>query len=297
MRVNGYRILDEEAKKIPREKEAGAHYGFWLEIDGEEYYFKVETEFEQYMELFCEELAKVLKISTISYDLAYYDGLKGVISKDMNPNGEGKIKIGTILKKYYNDVICENPALFSNEIFLENAYNLETVWWSLQYYYRDRPNKDIIVENLMNHIMESFYFQLLTFNYDMNYQNIIILGDENPRIAPNFDYGGGGLINFDIPIYNYGFPATPHSMSKRSGRQAKEVIQNFLEISDVTFVNKLESYVDVLLNLDLETIIKKIEERTESPVPKEVQDYLIGNMKEQIKTIKEMITKTKNRNR
>ena len=142
------------------------------------------------------------------------------------------------MKEYYENVITKNIDLFPNEIFIENAFNLEDVWWALEYHYHENKNKEQIIKNLMNQLVDSFILQILTFNSDLNFENLIILEDENPVLAANLDYGKGGLVDFEFPIYNYFFSVVPFDMKEK--KDAKRIIQDFINLSDLTFVKKLK---------------------------------------------------------
>lgn len=142
MRKNGFLMINSKSKIREKSKNNGTSYGYWIQKDGEEYYFKVGSIYKLYMELFCEEIAKLLKIPTVTYDLAKIGSRQGVISKSYNPNHVKEITIFQILEKYYQEVICQHPDLYKNEMFIENAFNLEDVWWALDYYYQDLPNKN-----------------------------------------------------------------------------------------------------------------------------------------------------------
>ena len=93
MRENGFLLLDGKITKINKEKKNGINYGYWINYKSEEYYFKTGTEYELYMELFCEEIAKILNIPTATYDLAKINARIGIISKNINPEKKKEITI------------------------------------------------------------------------------------------------------------------------------------------------------------------------------------------------------------
>lgn len=292
MRENGFLLLDEKIIKIKKKKKNGTHYGFWISYNQEEYYFKTGTEYELYMELFCEEIANLLMIPTASYDLAKLNGREGVISKNINPKNKKEITIYKILEEYYENVITKNINLFPDEIFIENTFNLEDVWWALEYHYRNNKNKEQIVKNLMNQIVDSFILQVLTFNSDLNFENMMILESENPVLAANIDYGRGGLIDLKLPVHNYFFSVIPFNMKEK--KDAKEIIQDFINLSDSIFIMKLEKCVSILNPNSLRKALKNIETKTNYLIPDHIKEYLYYGFYEKILIIQNLINKKMN---
>ncbi len=158
LRKNGYLVLDDE-KEIKKNQDDFAKV-HWFFVDGQELMFKSGvSEYVCFAELFGEQVALSLKIPTVSYDLAMYRGVRGVLSPNYNPLHVKEIPLEVILQKYYDEVICENFEQFPNEMFLQNVHNLEDIWWALEYSYKEHANKTKIVEHLMHQIVESYILQ------------------------------------------------------------------------------------------------------------------------------------------
>lgn len=290
MRENGFLIISPESK-IKEKKKEGANYGFWILKDNEEYYFKVGTKYSIYMELFCEEIAKILNIPTVSYDLAKVGDFKGVISKNYNPDHVKETSLFEILDLYYENVICKSPDLYENEVFIENAFNLEDVWWALDYYYKDYPNKDQIVKKLMDQLVDSFLLQILTFNADLSYENMQILNTPVPSLTPNFDYGFAGIVDFEVKANKYFFPVVPYTMGRP--KQSNEIIIDFINMSDEVYIQKFEKYLSTLYQTPINDILKKIEDKIGVSLEEDIKEYLTADYKKKLYYIGSLLKENK----
>ncbi len=287
LRENGYLIIN--GKKINENKNRGSHYGFWIQYNNEEYYFKTGTIYELYTELFYEEIAKILKIPTVSYDLAKIANHNGVICKNFNSTREKVTTMLEILTVFYEEVICNNQEIFQLEMMIENTFNLEDIWMSLDYYYRNHPQKEKIVQQLMDQIVTYFIFQLLSFNSDFHFENLIILGTEVPRLSPNFDYGSCGLVNIENNDYNFFLSVTPFKMVKKT--TAKDIIEEFITLSDKQYTKKLKEYASKIQQISILEIFKNIEKKINTTISQEIKQYLSLDYKKKILQVINIINK------
>ena len=181
-RVNGYLDLDKYYKELGNTK--GLIFGiedelsqYWLTIEGEKYYFKESD--HPLNEIVCYELAKIMGIPAVPYDLAIFKDNYGVISKSYIKENCEYIPGYEILKKYFRDkldILIEMG--FDVEAAVINRYggssspyhvqmnNLEIIWEALAYYF---PGKD--VSKCMKKIVEQFIFAILTGQIDMSAHN------------------------------------------------------------------------------------------------------------------------------
>lgn len=79
----------------------------------------------------------------------------------------------------------------------------------------------------------------------------------------------------------------------KNQKYAKEIIRDFLEMSDYVYVQKLEDYVSILEQISLDEIILKIEQKTKEKVPREVREYLVYDFKTKLEQIETIIYESK----
>lgn len=277
-RINGYidinfynmiKIVDKDRKQ------------FFLEYRGKKYFFKSGSLLENYTELFCSIIAKKVNISTVNYDLAFYDGNYGVVSEDYNPENLKVIPIQDILFKYYDEVIVPNYKDFPLEVFVENAFNLEDVWESINYYYKNF----LITENLMKSIIESFILQIIIGNKDMHMRNISIFDTDNPMLTPNYDYGASETVNLKDNQHFYNLQVQPLNFNEKNS--AVLTFEKFLNLSDYQTVEMFKEKIQLAPLAD--EVFQEIESMTQMSVPLEIKKYLAGIYNSNIRFINDKI--------
>ena len=264
-RSNGFLLLDDEKMISFRD----FSNSYWFILNNVKYFFKkCDTLNTCYSELFFSELAKCLLIPTVSYDLAIYSGMYGVISKNFNTNCAKEVYLEEILKKFYNEVIVNNQDDFINEMFLENTHNLDDIWLALDYYYADKD----VVKNLMEQIVDSFILQICTGNRDMHYKNLVILEDEEIHLAPNFDYGLCGHVVFEEGVReNYNLQVSPLVFSLKN--TPKVTILDFFNLSSSEYKERFIEKVNLMP--DGSFIIENIERRIGVSIHSEIKESLL----------------------
>lgn len=284
-RINGYLDLDKEfvCGVLRRELDEGDITKFL--INNVEYYFKPSTVKEQYMELFFENIAALLKIPTVHYDLATFHNRKGVISSSFNSNHLKEIQLLDIIQKYYIEVICENPDDYPNEVFIENSNNLETIWSALEHYYAKNEQKRTIVSQLMSEIIDRFFLQIIAGNMDLHYRNITILEGENIHLSSNYDMEDACSINLDTKENN--FCLLPFPLKFSDPNYPIDLIYSFIDNTDLSLIDKFFTLIHTLPPKEI--IISKIEAQTNIPVPLEVIETLSIGYEEYLDLLKSKI--------
>jgi len=262
-RKNGYLILDNEkiVRKIPRNTTG---FVFEFLIHGEEHYFKPCEEAHALLEVFCSYVANRIEIPSVFYDIAIYQNQLGVLSKTYNPNHEKEISIRDLLVSYYINVIVEDEDLLKDVSDFDNLYNLDDIWNALDFHYKNREDKNIVVARLMREIMDSFLLQIILGNRDMHFTQLIILDGEYPHLTLNHDYGEACLVNIQNNFYPYALQVTMKDTSSKV--QPKFTIFELLTSSDEIFIeyfkeklNLLPSSEEVLLEMNrkLDILVSK----------------------------------------
>lgn len=265
-RENGFFILDSSLE-ILEENEKGYP---WFFIQGSKQMFKpVSLLWDAYQELFGEEIAKSLKITTVHYDLAQYKEDIGVLTDNFNPSNEECFPLDKVLLKFYRDVIWNHPSLFIEEQLYTKTYNLETIWMALLHFYKNNALRDSIVERIMNQIVDSFILQICLGNPDMHEQNLFLINGKCPCLAPNFDYIQSGYVNLVENSGFYNLQVTPnHEVTKD---KPIETIRSFLSLSSSEIQKYFYEKISMMPTCD--ELFFKVEQRTCYPIPKEVQDH------------------------
>lgn len=134
IRVNGMiDINDAIGKGLIQYNEAEVHGArknkFWFN-DYTWMYKEVDNEFntyEEYAELICYELSKLLNIRAAEYDLATFNGKKGVITRSVIGKNEKLIHGTELLNEVYEDFFVLKQTLNKNFQYLLKNYQIETI--------------------------------------------------------------------------------------------------------------------------------------------------------------------------
>ena len=134
IRVNGMiDINDAIGKGLIQYNEAEVHGArknkFWFN-DYTWMYKEVDNEFntyEEYAELICYELSKLLNIRAAEYDLATFYGKKGVITRSVIGKNEKLIHGTELLNEVYEDFFVLKQTLNKNFQYLLKNYQIETI--------------------------------------------------------------------------------------------------------------------------------------------------------------------------
>ena len=145
-------------------------------------FFKEEENY--YQELIGSEIAKILNIDSVYYDMIEFISLdkryKGVISEDFRCDGYNLITIDKIIDEYLLDSHIE---------VIYNDMNLELLNEAIYNHYSNYKDKEEIVTKVMDSIRKSFLFDILIGNIDNGKYNYEIMeSDIDGKLCPYFDY-------------------------------------------------------------------------------------------------------------
>lgn len=233
-RINGYIILDDLIRKEKIEiEEFSSSVGniseeklrFWFQINNKRIFFKL-CDGNEFNELIAEEILKILGIPSAHYDLAIFNGIKGVISYDYKEIGTKYINGYTILKEYYDylknndkfeELLPGEKIPFLNEKSLYFYNRLDIIWDALYYHYRDKENVYEIVKKIMQQLVVKRNIDLLLVNNEDHPFNWEIMekGEnislslyfdnteffENDEILLQTTYGKNNTIKEDLEEY------------------------------------------------------------------------------------------------
>jgi len=253
---------------------------YWFKINNEKYYFK-RTNYP-YHELIGSEIAKLLGIKAVEYDLAMYAYTKGVISLNYKKRGYKYYSGYELLRSYLlknKDELLKVGYEELNRYDVDRLNNLEIIWQMLEVKFPEVSHESL-VKTLMG-IIEQFIFMILTNQYDKGAQNWELeLKDNKLDVVPLFDME-------DI------LSETDENTSMFTG--VSDIYCNISAILRQFFVKSSQEFIDLFLekyNLLTEEsfleAIKKVENKINSPIPHDVKTELINNFKlhrQRLKTV------------
>ena len=173
---NGYIDINNIPKEILDRKTYGSRKDkFWFNYEENEYLFKPNmNQEEDVREILNEEMAKILDIENAKYDLAIFQGKKGVISKNFILSNT-HLLLGI-------QVLCKYNLGIHNDIF--------TYMEAIKKYGEPKEKVLIVTEELLKrHILD-----ILSAQRDRNIENIAFIESNNGiALAPRYDSAGSFL--------------------------------------------------------------------------------------------------------
>ena len=266
----------------------GTHHIYTFEQGGKKYYFKACDREELLLSLLASEMASSIGIKRLDFKVAYYGEEKGLVSKSYNPYNKEEISIRQILENYHKNVISTHESDFDDEHYLDQTHNLETIWWALDYYYKNRKEKEEIVSSLMEEIVKYFIFQILVGDQDLHYDNIIILDNDKPTLAPYFDFD----LCFTIEIHEAGEEYCLEAFPTSQGKNTITTIRSFINASDKSYISLVEEMIHKIPPLEL--LWDKIEKKHPVIVSQRLKNQTIDAVNESIDFLTKVIQENQN---
>lgn len=165
MRKEGFLLLDDfiDSRKIKE------YMFFSFFLNDEEYFFKFnKSRDDVYNELIAEEFAKDYGLECAHYDLGFFHGFKGVITKNFVKPDEQFFNGYNLMEKVFNND--------QDKLFNSVSYN------NLEFY------KSVLDEEQFENLINIFLFDVLLGNCDRHENNIGFIKDEfGDRLSPIYD--------------------------------------------------------------------------------------------------------------
>jgi len=294
-RSDGFWILDEAGNRIALFKEP-------LNRQGD----------ESYAELISEEVSKILGMPTAHYDLAKFNGNKGVVSYNFIKKYDGYDAGFDIIADFYESNLeydSEMSELYGIDYISDTIddattklNNLEDIWRILEDKYGDYPNREYIVSTIMNGLVDKLIFDILMVNIDDHCGNWGVLDtlDDGKVLAPQFD--NARIINLHKNILTEKFVSNETIEDKELSLMVDnkiitkplEVLRYFLNISSSEYTDLVSAKVDTLKE-HLGEVPLIIEQRTETPMPEYLKRYFTTTMSEHLDKVSEIVNVKRNR--
>ena len=307
LRVNGFLDLDHYFKKIMDKNDyefcdlayegyiieslyAKGHY--WLNIENEFYYFKNTNDI--YEELIVGECAKTLGIDALSYDLAIFKGVEGVISKSYQKEDAEYISGEDLLYDYLID--DKNIAYLESmgydreklkEYFLrldlsDSINTLEVIWQAIEQHYKDKKIS-INVSEIMKKFASIFCFNVLIAQTDATPLNWELEeSKDGVKLCP--------LNDKDM------YPRPLMSMSVNFNDKNKNnyyKLEEFFKVSSNDFIEMFLEMFDKLDTYQFIDIMNKVEIKIERKMPAFTRRRILASFIENRDSIESVINKYK----
>lgn len=334
----------------------GKRKKFWFTIDDgktiHKYLYKKcdsKNNYEAYGEILAKEIAVILGIPCADYMLAKFDYQNsnlndfkcshGVITPSFLKENERLVPIGEIISSVYNQIIKNNNALkelygatnVDDSVAINRFNNLEDIWPILDCYFKDYPNKQEIVKQVMEYFVKVYLFDIITLQGDRHIWNIgVIINGETNEVRPAPIYDNANIFNLNRPkitqflniakgsskiltnkslalqkkmVYNMLYHSkllfsanSEDFLSKRAfDKKVKQLesLESFLKKSDNTVIELLESYISNIEEIGVHNIISNYETNMSHQFPKDFVEYFCISFQTNLDNIKQVLQEYK----
>ena len=257
-------ILKPLKNKIDNYKDDGKLSNFILFINGEMYYVKECAIW--YAELIVNEFLKLIGIDCLDYDVATFDGEVYVLSKYYKKYDCEYISGDEILKDFYTDVDSQeyidviNPSEQDRKRLEFYLNNLESIWLALDYRYKNHPDKEKIVYNLMMELKKRYFLKtFLLTDVDYHPGNWEIEEGEEIKLSPVYD----NAACLENDIFGLPFGCTPESTEYGIFKH----LDAFFGISASEEIEYLDGFLEGVKPSLFDEAIRRVEEKYGLTIP------------------------------
>lgn len=303
LNIDGYFIKKYKRKYVPEliKKVSDIHY--IVTIDRENYYFKKTKNF--YNELLAYEVATFLGLNAVPYDLAVFQNMYGVISKDFKKkncnyiSGQDLLFAYSRMPKSLNFLTnmgleqTENNNFPNNAPYSYNINNLEVIWQAIEHRYKEL-NIYVDLEKIMNELVMYFIFNILVMQNDGASQNWVLEESENGvNLSPFFDNAEAFTIDDDkdLPVSNLSINFNDVGLGNY------KILEEFLKVSEQAYINLFYDKFEMLTEDAFLQLIQRVENKIECSLPEDIKDKYIKMFHQNRENIESILNNlNKNRN-
>ena len=237
--------FNEELKPIFNKNEYDDRHKKLKNSKGEIFYYKRESNW--FFELVCEKIAELLGIKAVCHIFYKYNSMPGLISMDFHKKGYNYIDGEELIKNYFS----KHPDAYIPYFEIDDANNLQVLWWAIEDRYRHYPNKSEIVEKLMRQFMELYEFSIITAQGDLHLSNYQIEESKtDASLAPLYD-NSQSFLNYPISVLSVDEMDSRVSSYDSLRRYFEfvpiEVVQSFFEKVSILDLATLSSIMDNII--------------------------------------------------
>jgi len=265
------------------------------------YKSEIPGSYESYVELLVEEVAKVMQIPAAHYDLAMFNGGKGVISYNYLKNNSVDYSGFDVISEFYEKNLQDDKELSSlyNIDYVNDSIddvcdklnNLQDIWCILEERFANAPNKREIVKSIMDGLVDKLMLDVITVAIDSHTDNWKIVDDkysspvfDNSRSLGIFTKYKKTQVNEDKKFEDSEMLLT---VDNENINKPLEVLEYFLKISSSEYKERfIEKLNNVKENIDV--IPTRIEERTNASMPEHLKNHFITNMNEYLEKVSQI---------
>lgn len=319
---------------------AGANALFWIQMDNQKYLFK-EIKTDEYTwlgELLSKEIADILGIPCAEYKVCKLKDKFGILSKKFTKKNETIILGAQILQEALDKYpYIKNESLLNDEEFLtlynipdsilkmerkfrvrylyNNLNNLEQLWALSDIYLELNHSDKKYTETIMNYLVNTFLFDLITMQADRHIENWgIVKNQETNEIEAAHLFDNSACFGLwdpklDQRMYNFYYTLNSYQMLNtektkkqfintfykdrmlltasedaiKNARARKrennlEVLDYFLKASNEDYINLFEDYITKIKTISISSLLTKIEEEQKITISDNIKQYLIDAM-------------------
>ncbi|MCI5967653.1 MAG: HipA domain-containing protein [Tenericutes bacterium] len=252
---------------------------FSFKYEGKEYFYKYNETAALYSELVAEELAQDFGIDHVNYYLALFDNHRGCISESYK-----KANVDYTLG---SELLSECYYYMTENRNIEEFNNLEAIWDALEYRYANNPNKDQIISDLMNQIVNMFIFDIIICNYDRHSDNWEIMeSSDEIKLSPIYDNEGILTTSGKNAFVSMGLEEKTYSMIWKT-------IADFQKVSSSEFSDIIKEKLWIISEENLINIFTRIENKTGIPMSDIYKKYYLQEYKSHKNRIEKALTDNK----
>lgn len=275
---------------------------FSFSLNGEAYYFKYDSETLNYYELIIEEICHIHNIDCVDYQLAQLGNCHGVISKDFKDPEAHYISGFTLLKEggyLDNSNITDSDNEDEMDTSLDENWlrkkhnNLESIWNAIEKRYKDRSNRQEIVEKLMGKIVDMFIIDLIFAQCDRHVENWQIVEYKDGRVDLQAIYDNDRIM-MDYPSKSW-LSMTVRPYEEPEDDSLKANIEYFIKDSSSEFTDLLLNRLSILENENIEEVFRRIKTKTGCSIPKTIKIDFLNKCRAQLDYITNIIDDKKNK--
>lgn len=260
---NGYICIKDA--EILNKKTYGSREKYWLRKDGLTFLFKANQKAgEDIKEIINEKISNYLGIETAKYDIASYQGKKGVISLPfMN---EKDIFLPVLVLNFQSKTVGNsNDILTIYKALLENEATEQEL------------------KQIMNEYFASQIQDIFTFQFDRNITNSgIIVGDKTFKKVPRFDSSGSFLKIYDEKKISSFF----NRIDKETYIYNRGWNRTKLKITSELFLgNSMQEFINYRYNEDKKNSLPIIMREAIENADKTIEKLILYDLKETIKEL------------
>ncbi len=243
---------------------------FWFSIGNQRYMFKMcSSKDEEIKELLASEMLETVGYDHATYDLALFNGMYGVITKDFKKDYCNYYSGDDLIENYHR-YLDEEP---TDKIDYAKYNNLESIWDLLEIKYRNNPNKKNIIKNILYKLSEKYLFDILINQCDgASYNWLVEETEDYATLAPIFDNQKmlNGLhtnseknLNIRTDVFN-----------ENEEYSNISELQKFLNYSSSYFQDEFERLMNYLNPLEVKRMFINLEYKLNFKIDNKIKDSI-----------------------